>query len=78
MHDSGPPRTGFYPISIEDIIAARRNDRVCTELRRSLNKEERLSFVVDDNGSLVGTRDKGNQIATPHSLKERILYIDHY
>lgn len=37
-----------------------------------------LAFVVDKNGILVRTSDKGNQIVAWHSVKERILYINHH
>lgn len=78
MDDPSSPNIMFDPISIDQIITAKRNDYFYAGLRRHFNKGESLSFVVDGNEILVGKGDRGKKIATPYSLRERILLINHY
>ena len=68
----------FELISIEELLTAQLTDSFCVDVRRRLNKGEVSAFDLDDNGIIVRTSDKGNQIVAPQSLKELILHIHHY
>lgn len=78
MNCRTPSGTEFDTFSTEEILAPQLNHKFYVELRFRLNNGESLFFVVDENVIVVRADDKGNQIVTPHSLKELILYIYHY
>ena len=76
--DPAPPYAAFEPIGVEELLAAQLNDQFCADIRRRINQNEASSFEFDDNGLLIRSGDKRSQIVAPHSLKERILYINHH
>ena len=54
------------------------HDRFCSEIRRRLNGGEVLAFEFDDDGVLIRTAEAGPQIVVPDTLKQRVLYANHY
>ena len=78
LDEPAPADSTFQPISIEELLKAQLTDAFSVDVRRRLNKAEVNAFDLDDNGILVRTSDKGNQIVAPQSLKDRILHINHY
>lgn len=78
MDDPAPSKTGFDPISIDEIFGAQFDDNFCVNCLRRLNNWERLCFIVEENGIFVRTGDKVNPIVALHYIKERIFYINHH
>ena len=68
----------FQKITMEELLSSQHNDAFCAEISRRLNGGEKLSFSHDDNGLLVRTTHPEHQIVVPHSLKKRVLYLNHY
>ena len=67
----------FTPITMEELVSAQFHDRFCSDIHRRLNEGEGLSFALDDNGLLVRTVNPDHQIVIPHSLKKRVLMLNH-
>lgn len=44
----------------------------------TLTKGRGQGFEIDDNGPFLSMSNKGIQIVAPHSMKEQIIYINHY
>lgn len=65
MYDPSPNSSTFEPISI-DKLQTLFNDKFCAEILLSFNQWERSSFGLDDNGIIVRTSNKGNQIIAPN------------
>lgn len=78
MDDLAPLNTGFDPVSIEEVLDVKLNDKFYAELCPSVKNGERLSFGFYKNGILLLTMHNANEIVVPHSVKELILYINHY
>ena len=78
MDNPVPAESKFEPISTEYFLNVQLKDAFSADVRRRLNKGELRSFELNENGILVHTSDKGNQIVAPQTLKDRILHIKHY
>ena len=78
MDDAASPEVHFEPITREELLQAQLRDEFCASIRRKLNEGGEMSFEINDDGILVRSGDKGEQIVVPHSLKQRILYINHH
>ena len=70
--------TPFDPIELDKVIYNQLTDPFCVEVRRKLNEGRRSAFEVDYEGVVVQSSDKGVQIVAPHSMKDRILHINHH
>lgn len=70
--------TRFEKITMEERHASQHNDALCSEISRRLNEGEKSSFKNDDDGLLIRTIYADLQIAVPHTLKKRVIYISHY
>lgn len=77
MDDLPPPSYNFKPIEVDEPLGAQLHDSFCNEVRLKLNRGV-YGFKIDDNGLLVRASDTAVQIVASHSLKQRILYINHY
>lgn len=73
MDEAAPPTSHFKPITIVELLPAQLADTFCAEIRRHLNKGERLAFFVYYIDIIVRTSDKGNQMFASNALNERIL-----
>ena len=73
-----PPETTFEPISQDELVVSQLNDQFCSEIRRRLNEGEGIAFEIDENGLLIRVGEHGPQIVVPHSLKQKILHVNHY
>ena len=66
------------PITMEEIRSAQIHDRFCSDTFIRLNEGEGLAFKIDHNGLLVRTVNPDPQIVVPHSLKKRVLMLNHW
>ena len=62
---------------MEEILSAQLHDRLCSDTFIRLNEGEGSAFKIDDNGLLVRTVNPDPQIVVPHSLKKRVLMLNH-
>ena len=69
----------FQPISLEEMLTAQLSDQFCSDIRRQLNGGGvPVPFGFNDDGLLCRQTEDRNQIVVPHSLKPRVLHINHY
>ena len=73
-----PQPLNFNQITLEELVVAQHNDAFCAEISRRLNEGVKMPFAEDDNGLLVRTANSDHQIVIPHSLKQRVLTLNHY
>ena len=67
----------FEPISVEELATAQFTDAFCVDIRRRLNEGVALPFGFNEDG-LLCRQVTHEQIVIPHSLKQRVLHINHY
>ena len=73
-----PSDPTFQPISDEEMSTAQLSDEFCSDVRRRLNGGVVTPFDFNKNGLLCRKTEENEQIVIPHSLKERVLHINHY
>ena len=72
-----PSDPTFEPISVEELATAQFTDAFCVDIRRRLNEGVVLPFGFNEDG-LLCRQVTHEQIVIPHSLKQRVLHINHY
>ncbi len=68
----------FTPITTEELLTEQLSDSFCTTIRRQLNEGGVVPFGFNDEGLLCRQVTDRDQIVVPHSLKARVLHINHY
>lgn len=70
----------FLLISIYDLLQTQFLGPFFVHIRHRFAKHwERLNFMTDDKSILSRKNDKDSQLPEPHSLHERMVYIeDHF
>lgn len=63
---------------MEQLVSTQNHGLFCTKICRTIDEGKKLSFKHDKNGLLVRTVHGDQQIVVRHSLKKRILYLNHY
>ena len=63
---------------MDELITAQLHDPFCSDVCRRLNERKGLAFEFDENGLLVRTATHDHTIVVPHSLKKRVLWLNHY
>ena len=60
------------------MLSIQLHDPFCSDVCHHLNDGEVLAFELDENGLLVRTATHDHTIVVPHSLKKRVLWLNHY
>lgn len=65
-------------MSLPERLREQHKDALCTAICSHINREEELSFHLDDRGIFIPVVEAFEQIVISYSFKSRVLHLSHY